>query len=92
MKIVFKQFKTLSAGLLAFSFLMAVTLSSCGTATNDSDDSDEATEQVEESAAEGDEHPSGEHPTGEHPTGGDEHPSDSTASEHPEHPDSDDEQ
>ena len=87
MKIVFKQFKTLSAGLLALSFLMAVTLSSCGTATNEADDSDEATEQVEESATEGDEHPAGEHPTSE-----DEHPADSTASEHPEHPDSDDEQ
>ena len=81
MKNLIEKLKSLSAGILALSFLMAVSLSSCTTQSNDADDADatEATEQAEGT----DEHPAGE----EHPTeGGDEHPSDSTATEaeHPE--------
>ncbi len=77
MKYLLEKLKLASVSLLALSFLMAVTLSSCGTASNNEE---EETEVVEEAAESGDEHPSGEHPTG-----GDEHPSDSS-SEGGEHP------
>jgi hypothetical protein len=83
MKYLNEKLKLFSVGVIALSFLMAVTLSSCGVSSNYSDD-DEATEEVEESAESTDEHPAGE----EHPAGDsdEEHPSDSTATagEHPE--------
>jgi hypothetical protein len=84
MKYLIEKFKMLSVGVMALSFLMAVTLSSCGTISNDSDD-DESTETVEESAESTEEHPAGD--SEEHPAGdSEEHPSDSTAkeAEHPE--------
>ncbi len=81
MKYLMNKLKLVGTGFLALSFFMAVTLSSCGTTGNQSDDDDsaEATEQAEGT----DEHPAGEE---EHPAGENEHPSDSTATEgeHPE--------
>ena len=89
MKFLIKKLRLLTSTLVALTFLMAVTLSSCGGANNYSDDdADEATEAVEETADSAEEHPEGE---------GEEHPADSTAGEHPEgehpegeHPEGDD--
>ncbi|NMM49920.1 hypothetical protein [Marinigracilibium pacificum] len=80
-----KKFKSLSTSLLAMAFFMVITLGSCGTAKEESSDTDDVTEQVEESTehhsddhehssdSTHEEHPAGEHPEGEHPEG--EHPS-----------------
>ena len=77
MKHLIKKLKLVSVGVMALSFLMAVTLSSCGGSTSDYSDDAEATEAVEESAESTEEHPAGEHPAGD----SEEHPSDSTATE-----------
>lgn len=77
MKHLIKKLKLVSVGIMALSFLMAVTLSSCGGSTSDYSDDAEATEAVEEPAESTEEHPAGD---------SEEHPSDSTATEteHPE--------
>ena len=82
MKYLIEKTKSVSAIMLALFFVIAVSLSSCGTVTNDSDDSDEteATEQAEGK----DEHPAGEHPSGEHPSNDAEADSTATEGEHPE--------
>lgn len=65
-----KKFKSRTLMVLAFGFLFAASVSSCG----GKKETEESTEQVE----------SAEHPAegAEHPTDGAEHPSDSS-SEHP---------
>lgn len=76
MKYLIKKLRLLTSTLVALSFLMAVTLSSCGGSNDYSDDdAEEATEAVEETADSAEEHPKGDDA---------EHPSDSTAGEHPE--------
>ena len=78
MKYLFNKLKLVGTGVMALSFLLAVSLSSCGGTSNYSDDdadADEATEQVEGTAESAEEHPAGEE---------EEHQSDSTAAEHPE--------
>lgn len=85
MKYIVEKLKLLSVGVMALSFLMAVTLSSCGTGGSEAEEDD--TEIVEEAEEAGDEHPAGEHPTSsdEHPADssseGGEHPSDTTSVE-----------
>jgi len=79
-----KKLKLLTVSLVALSFLVAVSLTSCGGSASYSEDDAEAVEAVEGSADSAD----GDHPEGEED--GDEHPSDSTAEEgdHPEGEDS----
>ena len=77
MRFIWNALKSLTIGLMALSFVVAVAMSSCTSKKSGSKD----TELVEHPA--GDEHPSdsvatdSEHP--EHP----EHPSDSKGNEHP---------
>ena len=83
-----KKFNTLSVGILALSFIMAVSLGACSTSEY-SDDANDTEEAVTPEATEASEETAeGDHPEGE------EHPSDSTAKDgdHPEgeHPESDD--
>jgi hypothetical protein len=86
MMYLIKKLKLLTVSLVALSFLVAVSLSSCGGSASYSEDDAEAVEAVEESADSGEEHNDGDHPEGEED--GDEHPSDSTAGDHPEGDDS----
>lgn len=79
MNYLIEKLKSLSAGVLALSFLLAISLSACTPATKEAADEDaDATEHVEGTAEETtDEHPSGgEHPTADEDTTAteDEHP------------------
>ena len=71
-----KKFKLLTIGVMALTFMMAVTMSSC-TTKESTEGTDVEVEVVEEEV------PASE----EHPEDSEEHPADSTESEHPEHPD-----
>jgi len=76
MTYLIKKLKLVATGILALAFFMTVSLSSCGTKSDSSDDSEAveehpaANDQAMDSTKE-EEHPAGE---GE----GEEHPSDST--------------
>jgi hypothetical protein len=74
MSYLVKKVKLITTAVMALSFIMAVTLSSCGSKDQSSDDS----EVVEE-------HPAGDDAaaTEEHPTDGEHAKMDSTAAEHP---------
>ncbi len=83
---VFKMFKSVSAMMVALAFVLSVSLSSCGGSSTDADDAEDVMEEVEEGAEEvmdeveeaADEIK--EEATEEHPEG-EEHPTDTTATE-----------
>ena len=81
MKNLSEKLKSLTAGIVALSFFMVITVGSCSGPTSKGEDTEETTEAPAAEAAESDEHPSSDE-GGEHPTG-DEQEADSTASEHP---------
>lgn len=79
MKLLLKKIKSMLVMVLAFTFVAALTLSSCGGNKAESEDAEETTEHpAEDAASESEEHPASEE---EHPASEEEHPSDSTASE-----------
>ena len=95
MKYLLEKLKLFSVGLMALSFLMAVTLSSCGSTSQESEGGDPTEEHAEDAdeAATDDakEDKDGDHPEGEHPEG-DEKDSDHPEGEHPTDSDEDEEE
>jgi hypothetical protein len=86
MNYLMNKLKLVATGVVAIAFLMAVSLSSCGTKSTDNG---EGTETVQD-----EEHPAAEQTTEmdstmheeEHPAGEEEHPSDSSEASGEEHP------
>lgn len=72
------MFKSVSAMMVALAFVLSVSLSSCGGSSTEADDAEEVMEEVEEGAEEVMEEV--EEATEEHPEG-EEHPTDTTATE-----------